>query len=831
MSGYFEETPKRVLRSPPTGDLSSPVTEWVPRRTSEPQASGGAEIDFESHQSLNAEPKQLREHVRTILKKNPIGLSPDGYYLPDEDFDTLFTFESVAQALGGSVVTADIIDFATSTAKRAFATLLFVFATCEDRLMAVRSMKESHFTDEELDSGHLVMCPARPCKEAGCKHIFPYDQPWDNDPFDDFKRKRWQFLVPTFKIREFTYEFDMQRLLPFLGKVSQGEVLSGHFSDVSKVEMLSSKQDLVNTANHKLIVALKTLRDISDPGYNIEEEWQRESKAHKQLNDKSEHLVQAFAAFVQRAMKSSNDKYHLVLEWADGGSLYSYWQKNSKPQIDHRHPEESRARVLEALKQLVGLAGAIEGMHSTEPTSPASSLYGSMPSSPDTPVSSDFGPSINIEESSSPIPVSMNLSPPRDVSRLGGAGMASLTRRTTGFNSKNWRHGDIKPENILRFTENNPRASLGKLKLADLGRAQQHDVATKLRQTKEKELWRTRWYEPPDLEEIRHKEAKERISRLFDIWSFGCVIFETVLWLLYGTQSHEDFVQACKLQQGQSPYWTKVEKTSVYVVSPTLENWIKHILKHDPEATGAIGKLLELVRDRLLRIDLPPNTEEYMPGCRTNAWDLKHCLQDILDQAHSPSSAEFLFTGRDRSTVVKPPSHVEPTTTHKVPSPSALQVPGHNGSVPMSLGRGRPTEIAERKIYTNNMSNEWKAQRDTEFVEPALQGRSFNEGEADLCDECKQVDFHGAFVNFRVATLINNEEEDSENECNLCALLYSSLKKLKVVDKGGVREMDYLSTQDAASVVRLERIGGRIVLRIDGSSIDVLRLCFIEGGR
>jgi hypothetical protein len=51
-------------------------------------------------------------------------------------------------------------------------------------------------------------------------------------------------------------------------------------------------------------------------------------------------------------------------------------------------------------------------------------------------------------------------------------------RRAKSF-AENWRHGDIKLENILRFKEGDPDAWLGTLKLVDLGRAQQHLLKTK----------------------------------------------------------------------------------------------------------------------------------------------------------------------------------------------------------------------------------------------------------------------------------------------------------------------------------------------------------------
>ena len=86
--------------------------------------------------------------------------------------------------------------------------------------------------------------------------------------------------------------------------------------------------------------------------------------------------------------------------------------------------------------------------------------------------------------------------------------------RSASQGSDIWRHGDIKPENILRFIEGKDDAWIGTLKLADLGRAQKHSLMTQLRETREKEPWRTKWYEPPDLVEEVHERAQGKISRI-----------------------------------------------------------------------------------------------------------------------------------------------------------------------------------------------------------------------------------------------------------------------------------------------------------------------------
>jgi serine/threonine protein kinase len=89
--------------------------------------------------------------------------------------------------------------------------------------------------------------------------------------------------------------------------------------------------------------------------------------------------------------------------------------------------------------------------------------------------------------------------------------------------AENWRHGDLKPANILGF-EDQGESLLGTLKLADLGRARQHANATKERSAT-LERCSTREYDPP---EVWAGLEKER-SRFVDIWSFGCVLLESLI--------------------------------------------------------------------------------------------------------------------------------------------------------------------------------------------------------------------------------------------------------------------------------------------------------------
>ncbi|KAF7932523.1 uncharacterized protein EAE98_003822 [Botrytis deweyae] len=739
------------------------------RRESEPAAITG---------QLPVTSIDLGDEILKVLKNNPIGLSPEGTYLPDEEYDRLLRKDRIQAVLGGGREVFTLVEYITSSAKKTFATLLQVFSNWEDRRDVMASLMEKEFNDTLLESYEL--------STSYFQHRL-----WNERTIDDFKNKRLSFIIPTFDINVFKYEFDKKQILPFtVLDEANTPPRSGHFSEVECVKMLTSKQNKVNAPDKTMRVALKKLKKIGDPGYNIHKEWEREARAHQQLNCSSPNLIQAFAAYRQIATNRQLDEYYLVLEWANGGSLFDFWENNPEPQVDCPDVGKVRRRVKEVAEQLHGLAQALEAMHSTSARTPGNSRKNSTSNSPrllsentatweeDTfdngrPfVDSSSLPTFNFDseensDSNAKIPSILVSSDP-----------ASL-KATENSDSLNWRHGDIKPENILRFTTGQKDDELGVLKLADLGRAQQHQFVTSMRHTKEKELWRTRWYEPPDLEKKNHEEAEGKISRLFDIWSMGCVIFEAVLWLLYGHESHNVFLRANGFptgEKGATPYWRK-RRDGSYELTEALTEWMNHILEHDLERDGVIGDLIRLTRDRLLKIKLPPNSDLYAKGFRTNAKDLKEQLENILKSA---GNKNYLFTTKK---------------TLQSTSGSLLSAEDARG-VNVPIVKGRRTEIAHRREYTSNIKDQWKTTpEDPSFVESILKGRKFGCDEPELCTDCNDINISS--LHTETSHNMNILETKSiKNECDLCEVIYTAAKDHGIKSRDGIQQISLVRSGD-----------------------------------
>lgn len=193
-------------------------------------------------------------------------------------------------------------------------------------------------------------------------------------------------------------------------------------------------------------------------------------------------------------------------------------------------------------------------------------------------------------------------------------GMAEALQKLHGYRDQyHYRHGDIKPENILNFPD--PAAkSIGTFKISDLGSAKHHAVATRLRERTGSKAYATMIYQPP--ESITNKLSPS--SRLYDIWSMGCVILEFMVWALYGYEELNKFTTSIKGNLGEASSYFIVREaehgdTSPKLVAythPAVESCLDR-LSRDPECTGetAMGDLLEIVKTKLLVIKLPEHTE------------------------------------------------------------------------------------------------------------------------------------------------------------------------------------------------------------------------------
>ncbi|KAI8244799.1 Serine/threonine-protein kinase [Colletotrichum sp. SAR 10_77] len=150
------------------------------------------------------------------------------------------------------------------------------------------------------------------------------------------------------------------------------------------------------------------------------------------------------------------------------------------------------------------------------------------------------------------------------------------------------RHGDIKPLNILFFSES------GNLVVADVGLAKVHETYTKDREPGTTTNHGTNKYEPPEMNDFSRKATK--ISQKYDIWSLGCMFLEFTIWLLYGQGGLGTFQD--KLQaNGTGRLW--VQTSRGYDLHRAVKLWIAK-LKSQLDQNGVLGKLVWLISGKLL---------------------------------------------------------------------------------------------------------------------------------------------------------------------------------------------------------------------------------------
>ena len=235
--------------------------------------------------------------------------------------------------------------------------------------------------------------------------------------------------------------------------------------------------------DNKPLVAVKALFS-SD-----RKEFERESEILHTLGGKDHpHLIKLLATY------EIGNKFHLMFPYANA-NLRKYWE-------DHATPSFDANTVLWSLRQMSGIASGLSLIHNFKVTIPASGLD----------------------------PKTSNI-------RLTKGRVIELKFK----NGEQWwgRHGDIKPENILWFAQDqscflSDCDPMGVLQIADFGLGRFHGRDSRSR-VKADTVFTSPTYEPPEC------KMGLLVSRAYDIWSLGCIYLEFITWLLQGSKAIDDF--------------------------------------------------------------------------------------------------------------------------------------------------------------------------------------------------------------------------------------------------------------------------------------------------
>lgn len=213
-----------------------------------------------------------------------------------------------------------------------------------------------------------------------------------------------------------------------------------------------------------------------------------------------------------------------------------------------------------------------------------------------------------------------------------------------------YRHGDLKPENILIHGQT--------WKITDLGLAKFHEIATGERKPTTTQLGGTVSYEPP---EVFQAGARGPTTRLFDIWSMGCIILQLSIWLLdgYGRLSilNKELYDA---RARGSLLWCQDSPHGPARVHPAAIELMNCIRANQQRAATslAVGDLLDLVQRKLLVVPLPPRLRGLFRNgiqYRANARELHETLQKILRRGDRDDA--YWFSGRHTARAARNPRH------------------------------------------------------------------------------------------------------------------------------------------------------------------------------
>ncbi|KAK1714252.1 kinase-like domain-containing protein [Colletotrichum lupini] len=271
-------------------------------------------------------------------------------------------------------------------------------------------------------------------------------------------------------------------------------------------------------------------------------------------------------------------------------------------------------------------------------------------------------------------------------------------------NQGNYRHGDLKPENILRFRN---ETVVGILKIADMGLAKHHNDNTAVRKKATSAKYGAVRYEPPEVVTNRLDKAR---SRLYDIWSMGCIMLECIIWLLYGCEALDKFDDSLSNDGYDCSFFKirEIDGARVAEVHPVVVLWMDS-MANDRQCCrdSAIGDLLNLVRSRLLVVPLlmqaptrilngaqtttfienqpdrrisvtsaSQNTPESGPY-RADAGAMRSGLDKILRKADNNET--YLSIAQDRRNINGPPSLTIPRSQiTNLLSPEAAEKPRGN---------------------------------------------------------------------------------------------------------------------------------------------------------
>ncbi|KAJ9273481.1 hypothetical protein DTO212C5_555 [Paecilomyces variotii] len=391
------------------------------------------------------------------------------------------------------------------------------------------------------------------------------------------------------------------RIVPFVKLLDDDknhEVKEGAYSKVFACRIHHAHHDLPLKRDRKGNIPLVAIKKLKSLD---EGEFKKEHEALRRIATHS-HLIKLLASFRHR------DEWHFVFQYADF-NLRTFWEQRPRPPFDER-------TIRWTLKQMIGIADGLVHIHGFRPT---------------------FSQPVSLVNRDANMQVISEIKLDEEEKIFG-------------------RHGDIKPENILFFQLmdgiDDPD---GVLQIADfgLGRFHGRDSRSNIDPTG---VVFSPTYEPPECKIFRP------VSRVYDIWSLGCLYLEFITWLLKGYAEIENFAEhrseISALGISEDNFFTVLPSGDDAEVRRGVRTWVEE-LRTLPQCSQLIHDLLHLIIDDMIVI----KAED-----RIRSMELRRRLSQMQDKANG--CKDYLLKGcpRPRSTYRLLSSSVNTRAERRAPS-------------------------------------------------------------------------------------------------------------------------------------------------------------------
>ncbi len=529
---------------------------------------------------------QLYKDLDTARKP---GLQAHTYYIPSSDLRRLITVPKIKQIIlhgHPDMKAAEARIYAEKT--ETYARKLFANLALQQKGATICSLLDSGISDQSLpfqrkrkSGGQWSLWLMKP------KELIQAFEQWDSRSIEDFERTQWWMMAPIFdKHCRDCQELEDLTILPFSpingysnedeeedeedigeadgendgqndigndGRMDTGipHMKSGGYSEVNAYYAHPAHHNFCDSSNplvRSLTISLRSFTNnmqkrqcfVADKKLMADDEaaFLKEKSILDLLGPmEHKHLIPLLSSYRKKK------HYHLLFPCADC-NLRVYWAKNPFPIF-------GKNTVLRSIRQMSGITSALALIHNIRVK-----------------FDLDVDGGVRLQE--------------------GGAKLSIKAGE-----EKYGRHGDIKPENILWFKEEEV------LKITDFGLGRFHGRDSRSGIDPRK-ISGTLTYEPPECSLARP------VSRKYDIWSLGCLFLEFATWLLEGAAKIDDFANERGLNTGiinDDTFFTVFSDSNHEKYANVREGvvrWVDGLHAHR-KCTQAIHELLDLVMGSMLK--------------------------------------------------------------------------------------------------------------------------------------------------------------------------------------------------------------------------------------